>query len=122
MISAPNITLKHPTITYKSRELLSNPEVHSLLVDISDYFSQTNVIYHAELVLSNNDYDTIYGEFGKYKKRRDFSFRMIELSQVVLYDGYIDFIVDDGCANNTFRVKVGKDFFYFFEWESSYYD
>jgi len=116
-----NIKLKPPEITIISRKLLVNPEIKSLLETIREYYKQVQVIYYADLIMSNNEYETVYSEFGDYKKRINTSFRLIDLTGVIVYDEYLIFTVIDNTIINHIKVEISNDFFYFLEWEDGYY-
>ena len=74
MITGYNLTLKPPKIIYKSENLIfNNHEVVELIKAIKEYFDQENVIYTAELTLSNNNWETHQSEFGPYKERQDYA-------------------------------------------------
>jgi len=116
-----NIRLNPPKIHIVSQKLLDNPEVKSLLDTVRKYYEQKNIIYYADLVMSNNKYETVYSEFGDYKRRINVSFRLIDLTGVTVYDDHIIFDVIDNTVTNHIRIDISKDFFYFVEWEDSYY-
>ena len=121
MIQGINITLSPPILEMKSLELKKFPEVNCLLESLTNYFSQNGIIYDAELIVSNCEYEELQSKFGKYKKRIDYSFKLRYLEKIVLYDECIEFHVLDNDITNVIRVKVGKNFFYFLEWENEYY-
>ena len=123
MITGYNLTLKPPKIIYKSENLIfNNPEVVELIKAIKEYFDQENVIYAADLTLSNNDWETHQSEFGPYKERQDYTFRLMDLTKIILYDDNITFIIYNEAGKDIdFNLKITKDFFWFFDWESSYY-
>lgn len=118
MINGINLSLTSPEIVFKSNKLLMNPEIGSLMNAIDDYFKQKHIIYHATLVMSNNEYETIKTEFGNYRKRINIQFRLMTLTKVTLYDSCIEFTVN----GDSVKVHISKDFFYFLEWENSYYE
>lgn len=123
MIMGYNLTLKPPKIEYKSEELLlTNHEVQALIKAIKDYFNQENRIYSADLTLSNNEWETCQAEFGPYKKRKDYTFRLMDLTKIILYEDNITFIIYNGNRKDiNFNLKITKNFFWFFDWEPSYY-
>lgn len=122
MICKYNVKLNPPTCKINDYQLLENEEVNSLLDSIADFFSQQNVIHDAELIVSNNEWDTVYNEFGKPigQKRRDISFDLSELKEITLDAGNITFKV--GFFEEIFKIPVTDKFFYFFEWEEDFYD
>lgn len=122
MIQGINLTLSPPEIIWKSNKLKKHSEIESLMHSLVTYFKQKGVIYDAELTVSNNEWMEKQGDFGKYKQRIDYSFTLRYLTRVVLYDTYIEFNVLDNDITNTIRVNIGKDFFYFFDWEKTYYE
>ena len=122
MIQGINITLSRPDITWKSDKLRNIPEIESLMNSLVTYFQQKGIIFDADLIVSNNEWMEKQGDFGKYNQRIDYSFTLRYLTRVVFYDEYIEFTVLDNDITNTIRVNVGKDFFYFFDWEKAYYE
>lgn len=124
MIMGYNLTLNPPKIKYESEELLlNNAEVQELIKAIKDYFKQVNVIYAADLTLSNNEWETCQTDFGSYKKRKDYTLRLMDLMEMTLYEDTIRFIINnDNGPDVDCKFKIGKDFFWFFEYESCYYD
>ncbi len=122
MIQGINLTLSPPEIIWKSEKLKKYPEIKSLINSLVTYFQQKGVIYDADLTVSNNEWEEKTTDFGPYKKRIDYTFKLRYLERVVFYDEYIEFNTFDNDINNNFRVNVGKDFFYFFDWEKAYYD
>lgn len=117
MIEGYGLRLSQPKIVSHNTNIMNNPEVESLLIDIRLFFNQENKIYDAEIILSNNEYRKFQGEYGPYLKRMDIVFNLRFLTEIQLYDDYVLFKTVD----EEYKVNVGKDFFYFFEWESSYY-
>ena len=85
------------------------------------FFQQKNTIYDADLVVSNNEWEEKWGDFGAYKKRIDYHFPLRYLERVVFYDEYLEFTILNNNITNTIRVNVSKNFFYFFNWEKEYY-
>lgn len=123
MIQGYNLTLNSPSIEYKSQNLiLNNIEVKELIETIQDYFKQVNTIYSAELTLSNNVWETQQSDYGKYKKRKDYTFRLMDLTKIILYTDSIEFHIYDDIAITSFRLSIEPDFFWFLEWEPSYYE
>ena len=124
MITGYNLSLKPPQIIYKSENLIiNNSEVKDLIKAIKEYFNQVNVIYAADLTLSNNKWEKCQSEFGPYKKRKDYTFRLMDLTKIILYEDNITFIIHNETGKDiNFNIKINKDFFWFFNWESSYYD
>ena len=122
MIDKFNVKLNSPSCRINDNSLLANEELNSLLDSITDFFSQQNVIYTAELTVSNNEWDTVYNEFGERigQKRKDISFDLSELTHIILDAGNIIFKV--GFMEKIFKIPVTDKFFYFFEWEPGYYD
>ncbi len=124
MIAGYNLTLKPPMIKKHSTELLeNNNEVKSLIKAIKEYFKQENVIYNADLTLSNNEWEEYQLEFGSYKKRKDYTIRLMDIYEIILDTNSIEFhIYNDNKPNSSLLIEIGKDFFWFFEWESAYYN
>ena len=121
MIYGYNLKLKMPEIVYKSTKQIDD-EVLSLLKAIKDYFSQVNVIYRADLTISNNEWEDKRTEKGtKYKQRTDYTFCLMDLVKIELYDDCIKFIIH-GIPDKVFKIPIRKDFFWFFEYESAYYN
>lgn len=122
MISGYNLKLKMPEIVYKSTKQIDDDEVLSLIKVIKDYFSQVNVIYRADLTISNNEWEDKCTEKGtKYKQRVDYTFCLMDLVKIELYDDCIKFIIHDS-PDKVFKIPIRKDFFWFFEYESAFYD
>ncbi|WP_296882144.1 hypothetical protein [uncultured Methanobrevibacter sp.] len=119
MFSSVNICLNPPTMEVVEEDLLDNKEVCELLDSLTDYFSQTNVIYDAELTVTNCEYETVSGDFGVYRKRKDYSFNLRLLVSVKLFCDRIVFELANGLK---YTVLVGDDFLFFLEWEDSFYD
>ena len=117
MIEGYGLKLSQPMITFESTALVCNPEVEPLIIDIRLFFNQTNKIYDAEITLSNNEYRKFQGKYGPYLKRIDTSFNLRFLTEIRLYDDYIIFKTVD----EEYKINIGKDFFYFLEWEHEYY-
>ena len=122
MIQGINLTLSPPEIIWKSDKLKKCPEIQSLINFLVTYFNQKGVIFDADLTVSNNEWKEIRSDFGVYKKRIDYTFTLRYLKRVVFYDEYIEFTIFNNSIDNSTKVNVGKDFFYFFNWEKSYYD
>ena len=124
MIAGYNLTLKPPMIKKHSTELLeNNNEVKSLIKAIKKYFKQENVIYNADLTLSNNEWEEYQLEFGSYKKRKDYTIRLMDIYEIILDTNSIEFhIYNDNKPNSSLLIEISKDFFWFFEWESAYYN
>ena len=124
MIAGYNLTLKPPMIKKHSAELLeNNNEVKSLIKAIKKYFKQENVIYNADLTLSNNEWEEYQLEFGSYKKRKDYTIRLMDIYEIILDTNSIEFhIYNENEPNTSLILEISKDFFWFFEWESAYYN
>ena len=124
MITGYNLTLKHPMIKKHSTNLLeNNDEIKKLLKAITEYFNQENVIYNADLTLSNNEWEEYQLEFGSYKKRKDYTIRLMDIYEIILDTNSIEFhIYNDNKPNSSLLIEISKDFFWFFEWESAYYN
>lgn len=124
MIAGYNLTLKPPMIKKHSTELLeNNNEVKSLIKAIKEYFKQENVIYNADLTLSNNEWEEYQLEFGSYKKRKDYTIRLMDIYEIILDTNSIEFhIYNENEPNTSLILEISKDFFWFFEWESAYYN
>ena len=117
MIQGTNIILKQPLIGFESKDLLDNPEINELLTDLKKYFKQKNIIYDADLILSNNEYATHQGKFGPYKKRIDITIKLRHITEITFYSKCIKF----KSTNNEYYIEIMDDFFYFIEWEKDYY-
>lgn len=114
MISQDNITLKPPMcMVDQNRE--PNKEVDSLLEALAEFFSQINIVYLADLTVSNNEWEDIKGG----RKRKDFTFPLNSLVKVEVYSDKLVFTLLDGRVH---EMVVSKDFFWFFDWEPAYYD
>lgn len=124
MITGYNLTLKPPMIKKHSTNLLeNNDEIKELLKAITEYFNQENVIYNADLTLSNNEWEEYQLEFGSYKKRKDYTIRLMDIYEIILDTNSIEFhIYNDNKPNSSLLIEISKDFFWFFEWESAYYN
>lgn len=124
MIAGYNLTLKPPMIKKHSTILLeNNNEVKSLIKAIKKYFKQENVIYNADLTLSNNEWEEYQLEFGSYKKRKDYTIRLMDIYEIILDTNSIEFhIYNENEPNTSLIIEISKDFFWFFEWESAYYN
>ena len=124
MITGYNLTLKPPMIKKHSPKLLeNNNEVKSLIKAIKKYFKQENVIYNADLTLSNNEWEEYQLEFGSYKKRKDYTIRLMDIYEIILDTNSIEFhIYNENEPNTSLILEISKDFFWFFEWESAYYN
>jgi len=124
MIAGYNLTLKPPMIKKQSTILLeNNNEVKSLIKAIKKYFKQENVIYNADLTLSNNEWEEYQLEFGSYKKRKDYTIRLMDIYEIILDTNSIEFhIYNENEPNSSLLIEISKDFFWFFEWESAYYN
>ena len=114
MITADNITLK-PPMCMVDQNRKRNEEVDSLLDALTDFFSQRNVVYLADLTVSNNKWVECNGG----KKREDLTFPLNSLVKVEVYSEKIIFSLLDGASHT---VLIGKNFFWFFDWEPAYYD
>ena len=114
MIRADNITLKPPMcMVDQNRE--KNEEVDSLLDALTEFFSQRNVVFLADLTVSNNEWEDIKGG----RKRKDFTVPLNSLVKVEVYSDKLIFSLLDGSVQ---EIVIGKNFFWFFEWEPAYYD
>lgn len=117
MIEGYGLKLTQPRINYRKKTLMTHPEIQEMLKSIREYFNQENIIYDAYITLTNNEYETIIGEYGAYKRRKDITFCLRYLIQIDIYKDKIIFKTVD----EDYQVNVGKDFLYFLEWESNYY-
>ena len=114
MIRADNITLKPPMcMVDQNRE--RNEEVDSLLDALAEFFSQINIVYLADLTVSNNKWENCNGG----RKRKDFTFPLNTLVKVEVYSDKLIFSLLDGRVQ---EIVIGKNFFWFFDWEQAYYD
>ena len=114
MIRADNITLKPPMcMVDQNRE--RNEEVDSLLDALTEFFSQRNVVFLADLTVSNNEWDNCNGG----RRRKDFTFPLNSLVKLEVYSERLVFSLLDDSVH---EVVIGKNFFWFFEWEPAYYD
>ena len=118
MIEGTNLKLAAPKVTWAKYNLARSNEVRALIKDICDYFKQTGRIYDADLIMSNNEYVDMPGEYGSYRKRIDYEFRLRYLTEVRIYEDYINFIMSNG---DFISVAITRKFFYFLEWEKEYY-
>lgn len=114
MIRQDNITLK-PPMCMVDQNRKKNEEVDSLLEALASFFSQINVVYLADLTVSNNEWEDIKGG----RKRKDFTFPLNSLVKVEVYSDKLVFTLLDGRVH---EMVVSKDFFWFFDWEPAYYD
>lgn len=119
MIDKFNITLKSPTCKFNDLNLLNNEEVECLLESIKEFFNQRNIIYDAELTVSNNEWEA-KPEYPGAKFRKDATFNLSDLKHIEINADNILFKV--GCFEKTYKIKVTDDFFFFFNWERAYYD
>lgn len=119
MISTDNITLTPPML-YMYGDIV-NDEVKSLINSITDFFSQTNMIYLADLTVSCNEWENIKDNYGVPlgKKRKDVIFPLNKLSRLDVYDDCLKFTLNNDTVHT---IKITQDFFYFFTWERDYYD
>lgn len=117
MFEGANLQLTPPQLDIKSQRLMNNPEVQSMLNDLTKYFNQKHKIYDAELILSNNDYMIVNGEFGAYRKRIDTIIKLRYLTKIIIYRHHISF----KCNTEEYTVEITSNFFYFIEWEDLYY-
>ena len=120
MIKANNITLIKPKIIFKTDTLRENKEIISLICFIRSYFQQKNIIHDCELTLTNNEYETIQGKHGHYKKRINTTFQIRHLKKMILYDEHIDFHILNNDTITTHRIKISKNFLYILECEDDY--
>jgi len=118
MIEGYGLKLSPPVIEHMYKSQILNEEVISLIHTIQQFFNQKNIIYDAELTVSNNEYEQLQTDYGSYKKRIDITFNLRYLKEIRIYVDYILFKTVD----EEYKVKTGKDFFYFLEWENSYYE
>ena len=80
MISKTGITLT-PPLLYIDEHAKPPSEVYSLINTLTEYFSQTNTIYDAELLVSNNEWYDLPGLPG-CRKRKDITFQLNELTEI----------------------------------------
>jgi len=119
MIAADNVTLTPPMLYLHGS--IVNEEVTSLINCLTEFFSQTNVVYLADLTVSSNEWEVVKNRFGENigKKRKDITFPLNSLKKLDVYEDCLVFTLVDDVV---YRVKLNKRFFYFFEWERAYYD
>lgn len=99
--------------------LLENKELVCLLNSLTQYYSQTNPIYHAELIISNKEWAPIKYDGVTYgHKRKDTNISLDGLNCVDIHADKIIFKYDKG---DDVTVPVTDDFFYYMEWEDDYY-
>ena len=117
MISKTGLTLK-PPLLYMDENSKPVPEVYSLINDLTEYYNQTNNIYDAEILVSNNEWCDIPGLNG-CRKRKDITFQLNELTEINVKPDKIIFKLY-GDIEHT--INLSKDFFYTIEYEKGYYD
>lgn len=100
--------------------LLDNKEIICLLDSLAKYYSQTGEIHPAKLMVSNNEWAPIIrGGNVLGHERVDIPIALDLLVKVYVESNEVCFIY----SNDTMvRVKIGADFFYYFEWEDNYYN
>ena len=118
MISGYGLRLEKPALCIDSMELMANDEIHSMLKMIDNFFRQENTIYDACLTITNNEYQTKYGKYGKYNERIEKTINLRYLTKITLYKDRITFHTVD----EAITMPVGKDFMWQCEWEKTYYD
>ena len=97
---------------------LDNKEVICLLNALTEYYSQT-VVYHAKLYVSNNTWEPIeYDGIVLGHKRKDVCICLEGLFKIIVDSNRITFEYKD---KNIVEFPVTKDFFFYMEWEESYY-
>lgn len=107
-----------PPTCFRSGEVKLSDELKNLLNDLTDFFSQPcDDFYNANLVLSNNEWVPIPEVIGG-RRRLDVQFDLVKLVDVKIYSNLIMFTLNDG---SIYSLRLTKDFFYFMEWEESYY-
>lgn len=120
MICKTGIILKPPSLYIEETCNLNNPEINSLINSITEYFSQTNIVYDAELTVSNNEWEDIPGVPGA-RRRKDISFPLNELVEIHLKKDGITFKLND-LQETEHSLNVGENFFYFMDYERAFYD
>jgi hypothetical protein len=116
MITKNGITLK-PPLLYIDEKSKPFSEVYSLINSLTEYFNQTDVIYDAELSVSNNDWEDVPGLPG-CRKRQDITFSLNELTEIHVKPDKIIFKL----TQDEHSINLSKDFFYSIEYEEAYYD
>ena len=100
--------------------LLDNKEVICLLNTLTKYYSQTGRKYHAELVVSNNEWEPVKNDGVTLgRKRKDITVSLDGLNCVYIESDRILFKYTNETELN---VPVTKDFFYYMNWEEDYYE
>jgi len=121
MIQGYNLKLSPVEIDWREYKLARNSEVKEMIKEIQSYFKQENTIYDACLVMTNNEYENVRGEYGGYRRRIDYEFNLRYLVKVVLYGKHIEFHIANDKDISIVSVEIKRKFFYFIEWESNYY-
>ena len=99
---------------------LPSREIICLLNSLTDYYSQTGRKYHAELIISNNNWIPVKEDGVTLgHKREDLHISLDGLTHVNIEDSEIIFKYKD---KDTVKVPVTKDFFYQLEWDEDYYE
>lgn len=94
---------------------LDNKEVICLLNSLTKYYSQTGIVYHAELYVSNNVWVPVKEDGVTLgRKREDIQINLDGLVKINVKDKCICFTYDDG---EVMEFPVTKDFFYYMEYE-----
>ena len=85
MIAADNVTLTPPMLYLHGS--IVNEEVTSLINCLTEFFSQTNVVYLADLTVSSNEWEVVKNRFGENigKKRKDIMDKIENLEDEVTY-------------------------------------
>ena len=97
---------------------LDNKEVICLLNALTEYYSQT-VVYHAKLCVSNNTWEPIkYDGRVLGHKRKDSCICLDDLFKINVHSDKIIFEYED---KSIVEFPVTKNFFFYLEWEESYY-
>ena len=117
MIRKNGLTLT-PPLLYIDEETKPVPEVYSLINSLTTYYSQTGIIYDAELIVSNNEWEYI-SELPGCKKRKDVSFYLNELKEMHIKQDKIIFKLYEDIE---YTINLSKDFFYSIEYEEGFYD
>jgi len=96
-----------PPLLYIDEDIKPVPEIYSLINSLTEYFSQTNTLYNAELTCSNNEWEDIQGLPG-CKKRKDITFKLNKLTEIHIKPDKIIFKLQE----TEHTINLSKNFFY----------
>lgn len=99
--------------------LLTNQEIICLLNSLTEYYNQTGKRYHAELVISNNEWTPVKEDGVTLgRRRKDTLVSLDDLKCVIIESDKIIFKY----LESSVEVPVTKNFFFYFNWEIAYYE